>query len=61
MWRSVIANTLLPEAYSKAETWNNVAHGFKVAGICSMDRALFSEHDYVTSENLNSELTVQFF
>lgn len=37
IWSSMIANTLLPEAYSKAETWNNVAHGFKVAGICSTD------------------------
>jgi hypothetical protein len=41
---------LLAEAYSKAAALSNTANGFKATGIWPMDRAVFSQHDFVTSE-----------
>lgn len=50
---------MLAEACSKAATLSNAANGFKAAGIWPMDRVVFSEHDFVASENLNYEQTSQ--
>jgi hypothetical protein len=57
--KQFVVTALLAEAYSKAASLSNAANGFKATGIWPVDRAVFSEHDFVVSENLNSEQTSQ--
>jgi hypothetical protein len=57
--KTFVVTALLAEAYNKAETLSNAANGFKATGIWSVDRAVFSEHDFVASENLNCVQTPQ--
>jgi hypothetical protein len=52
---------LLAEAYSKAATLSNAENGFKVTEIWPVNRAVFSEHNFVAIKNLNCVQTPQEF
>jgi hypothetical protein len=57
-----VVTALLAEAYSKVVTLSNAANGFKARSeIWPVDRAVFSEHDFAASENLNCVQTPQEF
>ncbi len=45
---------LLNEAYSSAACIKNAQKGFKATGIWEVDRTVFTENDFLPSENLNS-------
>jgi hypothetical protein len=54
-----VVTALLAEAYSKAVALNDAENEFNSTGIWPVDRAVFSDHDFMASKNLNSEQTPQ--